>query len=366
MLPTSIFFVLLGNLLALALLSLNTFLVYKWYEIGFSLSSIFFISSVIITMLNFFGWLIVPILLSKSKGQVIRPEKLRTKSVKQDLFVQKYLNKDIKTTLIFTHGWSTTAQIWSYFGLALTGKYNLIFWDEPGLGLSKIPENRDFSLSKYANNLQEIVETVSPTQKIILVGHSIGGMIIQQFYQDFPLLAKERISANALFNTTYINPIKTALFGNILVKLQNILIKPILVIQKYTWPIWQLNNALSFCNGSLHLAAFASGFTGQQTQEELKFTTRLMMTSRVDVVSDGTLEMTKLNTFDTLKDILVPTLVIAGKKDILTLATANKTISELLPNSTLKIIENAGHMGILEQSQTYIQELEKFLERNNF
>lgn len=286
MLPFAIFLNIIANLVALGLLGFNYYFVYRWREIGFyNIYSSVAITSVLLTLLNFTGWFFVPLILSKNKGKNIHPEKLRKESGLQELFVEKYFAPSSKTTLIFTHGWSTTSQIWYYFGKAFENKYNLVFWDEPGLGKSKQPMDGDYSLSKYATDLKNIISTIPQDQKVILVGHSIGGMIIQQLYKIYPSFSKERVHSIALFNTTYINPVKSALFGNFFINLQDILIKPALYIQAYTWPIWQLNNLFSFLNGSLHLAGYVSGFRGNQTSNELNFTTRLMLTSRVDTYS---------------------------------------------------------------------------------
>jgi pimeloyl-ACP methyl ester carboxylesterase len=219
-------------------------------------------------------------------------------------------------------------------------------------------------LTKYATDLKDIVLTIPQNQKVVLVGHSIGGMLIQQLYKEYPEFAKDNIDGIALFNTSYINPIKTALFGDFFIKLQNILIKPALYIQAYTWPIWQFNNFLSFLNGSLHIAAYISGFRGNQTRNELNFTARLMLTSRVDTVAKGTLGMLKLDTLSILPSIEVPALVIGGKNDIMTKASASETLAQNIPNSTLCIINNTGHMGTLEKAQVYINYLQEYVTIN--
>jgi pimeloyl-ACP methyl ester carboxylesterase len=367
MLPFSIFLNTIANLIAIGLIGLNYYLVYQWCQGDCNLNSnltAISIFSMLLTILNFTGWIFMPFILSGVTGKNIARERLRQNTDTKELFVQKYPVISSNITLVFTHGWSTTAQIWYYFRKAFGGKYNLMFWDEPGLGKSKQPANDDYSLTKYATDLKDIVSTIPQNQKIILVGHSIGGMIIQQLYKEYPEFSKDNIDGIALLNTSYINPIKTALFGDFFMKLQNILIKPALYIQAYTWPIWQFNNLLSFLNGSLHVAAYVSGFRGNQTRNELNFTTRLMLTSRVDTVAKGTLGMLKLDTLSTLPSIKVPALVIGGKNDIMTKASASETIAQNIPNSTLCIINNTGHMGTLEKAQVYINYLQEFVTIN--
>jgi pimeloyl-ACP methyl ester carboxylesterase len=47
--------------------------------------------------------------------------------------------------------------------------------------------------------------------------------------------------------------------------------------------------------------------------------------------------------------ITVPTLVIVGEKDIITPPAESRALSDGIPNSTLAVIENAGHFPMLEQ-----------------
>lgn len=72
--------------------------------------------------------------------------------------------------------------------------------------------------------------------------------------------------------------------------------------------------------------------------------------------------MLKLDTVEILKSIHVLALVIAGQNDIMTKASPSETIAQNIPNSTLYVIENTGHMGILENSKVYIDYLDKFIQ----
>jgi TRAP-type C4-dicarboxylate transport system permease small subunit len=132
MLPFSIFLNTIANLIAIGLIGLNYYLVYHWCQGDCTQNSnltAISIFSILLTILNFTGWIFVPFILSGVTGKNIVRERLRQNTEAKELFVQKYpvITSDI--TLVFTHGWSTTAQIWYYFRKAFGGKYNLMFWD---------------------------------------------------------------------------------------------------------------------------------------------------------------------------------------------------------------------------------------------
>ena len=87
--------------------------------------------------------------------------------------------------VVMTHGWGCDSTEWFYPKKNLAGRFRLIIWDEPGLGLSKKPNNNDYRLEKLAADLEAVL-TFAGDQPAILVGHSIGGMITLTFCKLFP------------------------------------------------------------------------------------------------------------------------------------------------------------------------------------
>src|SRR5512136_213309 len=79
--------------------------------------------------------------------------------------------------LVFLHGIGGAARAWrgqlDFFG----DRYRAIAWDMPGYGGSApLPA---VSIATLAGALQDFLHELGAT-KPILVGHSIGGMIVQQ------------------------------------------------------------------------------------------------------------------------------------------------------------------------------------------
>ncbi len=74
------------------------------------------------------------------------------------------------------------AASWNFFG----DRYRAIAWDMPGYGGSApLPT---VSIATLADALQDFLPQVGAT-KPILVGHSIGGMIVQQWLANNPRIA---------------------------------------------------------------------------------------------------------------------------------------------------------------------------------
>jgi len=87
-------------------------------------------------------------------------------------------------TILLTHGWGLDSTVWCYFRKHLAGSFRLVAWDLPGLGRSTRPKNGDYSLEKMAGDLEAVL-TSCGEQPVILLGHSIGGMITLTFCRLF-------------------------------------------------------------------------------------------------------------------------------------------------------------------------------------
>ena len=59
--------------------------------------------------------------------------------------------------IVWTHGWGANSTEWFYQKRFLTDRFRLIVWDEPGLGLSKKPDNNDYQLENLAADLEAVL-----------------------------------------------------------------------------------------------------------------------------------------------------------------------------------------------------------------
>ena len=63
----------------------------------------------------------------------------------------------------------------------------------------------------------------------------------------------------------------------------------------------------------------------------------------------------------TLKAIKVPTLILCGEDDTLCPISRHETMHGLIPNSTLSVVDGAGHLPVLEQADMTNDILEQWL-----
>ncbi|HXH43634.1 MAG TPA: alpha/beta hydrolase [Bradyrhizobium sp.] len=82
------------------------------------------------------------------------------------------------TPLIFLHGIGGAARAWRRQLATFGDRFRAIAWDMPGYGGSA--PLGSVSISALADALQQFIEQLGTT-KPVLVGHSIGGMIVQKW-----------------------------------------------------------------------------------------------------------------------------------------------------------------------------------------
>jgi pimeloyl-ACP methyl ester carboxylesterase len=247
-------------------------------------------------------------------------------------------------TLLLTHGWSLDRSNWDYVKAELAKEYRVVTWDLPGLGKSQGPINGDFSLEKMARDLEAVRQTAASQGPVMLVGHSIGGMLQQTYCRLFPENLGQAVQAIAFVHTTYTNPLRTNVASTLVTALEWPLIIPLQYFTIALAPVAWLSNWQSYWNGSLHIFTRFASFTGKQTRQQLDHGARLAAESWPATVARGNLAMLKFDEQTTLPQIHVPTLVIGGNNDRMTLRSASEHLETLLPNNR-PITTDGGHLG---------------------
>lgn len=249
--------------------------------------------------------------------------------------------------VILTHGWGLDSREWLRVRRELENRCRVIVWDLPGLGRSKGPDNLDWSLKKLAGDLQQVVRFVG-SQPVILVGHSIGGMIILTYCETYPEEMSRRIAAIVLGQTTYKNPVETTSWAWFFRAIQKPLLEPLCYLMIGLAPIVWLMNWWSYCSGSVHRTNHKSFFSGDESREELNFISKYAIQSWPAVVARGLLGMFRFDATSILPNISVPTIVIAGDRDSTCLPQASDQMAQSIPTSREIHLKNAEHGGIFE------------------
>lgn len=308
-------------------------------------------------------WLLVPLL---GTGKLSEPNATRGGSVRRvkrpdgtELQVEVYGPSDAPM-LVLTHGWSQDSTGWYYLKRDLAQRFQLIVWDLPGTGESSPPSNNDYSVEKMARDLEAVVQLAG--RPVVLVGHSLGGMVMQTFCRLFPQHLGSRVTGLVFMDTTFANPLETARFGAFWRALQAPVFVPLWYTSIALSPLVRVTNWLGYLNGSWHLTKRLLGFAGRQTWRQVDFVCRLSAKGSPAVAARMALASVKFNEWNTLPTIPVPVLVLAGENDRLTRFDVNRQLQQRIPSAKLESFQPAGHYALLEQHEAFSRAVSEFVE----
>lgn len=323
--------------------------------------------AIVLTIISIFGRLLITFIFSKVKAGTVNPTEEDSNLLENlnrpdgsKIHIKIYGDKQ-NPPIIFIHGWNANSNEWFYERRYFTDKYRVIVYDLPGLGKSKGPENKDYSLIKMANDLNAILEHLH-LSNVVLWGHSMGGMIILTYCTRILKNNYKNIKGIILQHTTFTDPTKTSILNSILPKIEKPVLFPICYIMIALWPLIWLLKWLSYFNGTQLISTRFLFFTGTQTPAQLNFISLLSAKSSPAVFARGMLAMMK--TYDVtneLQHLNIPTLILSGKYDRLTKPFASAYMNKSITNSIYYSLPNSGHQGLVENNQDTIKIANSFL-----
>uniref|UniRef100_A0A8J7CZE1 Alpha/beta hydrolase n=2 Tax=Desmonostoc muscorum TaxID=1179 RepID=A0A8J7CZE1_DESMC len=360
--PHNFLLIWLVQLLSIAVIGGGGYILYEWYE-GELVGTFYLVAGLVMVLWTFGGRFIsLPMLRRPGADE---PKFIRSKTVQRlprpdgSVLQVEFFGPEDGQPIILSHGWGPNSTVWYYAKRQLSDRFRVIVWDLPGLGKSSKPKNNDHSIEKYARDLEAVI-AIAGDKPVILIGHSMGGMINLTFCRLFPEQLGSRVAGLILVDTTYTNPVKTCIFSNLVRKLQKPILEPVLYLTTVLWPIFWLMTWLSYLNGSLYITVELSGFTGTETRGQLNFAGFLSALGSPGVLARGTLAMFNFDETDTLATIKVPVLVVCGGLDIATKPVASDRMKAELQNSQRVTINPGGHMALMEQNQQFSEAVSAF------
>jgi pimeloyl-ACP methyl ester carboxylesterase len=108
-------------------------------------------------------------------------------------------------TLVGVHGFALSQRSW-YFqrrelsSLALP-RIRQVYYDHRGHGASGVATEGTSTIEQLARDLDAVVRAIAPHGPIVLMGHSLGGMVIMELAQQNPALFADRVRGVALIAT---------------------------------------------------------------------------------------------------------------------------------------------------------------------
>ena len=370
--PVMIIVRFLLSLLSLAILAAAVYLLAEWYdganyvletdgEMGRHRELWMLLVGLAALAFSLLGRFVMVPLLARRDTDPTKPERGDGRTIQSStgaaLYVES-LGAPNLPTIVLTHGWAMDSTIWYYARRHLLTDFRVVRWDLPGLGRSKAASSDGIDLAAFAKDLASVVEWTG-TQPVVLVGHSIGGMIIQTLARDMPTFFNTRVAGAVLLNTTYTNPLKTMILSGLAQAIRWPLLEPLMRLMIVLQPLAWLGAWQSYFSGAAHLSS-RLGFGKYVTRSQLEHTTLLSTRNSPGNIMRGNLAMFRWDATGALAKVSPPVLVLGGEVDIVTKPDAGVAIAVTSPRAQYLPVEGVNHMGFLELSAVYDQQIAQF------
>jgi pimeloyl-ACP methyl ester carboxylesterase len=220
--------------------------------------------------------------------------------------------------VFFLHGLGGNIYNWAYQTKYFSETNNVVSLELPGHGRSS--GKGGASIEYYTELVREFFD-IMEIDNVVFVGHSMGGVVALDFSVKYP----ERVRALVLVATSAKFDIPT---------------------QK----LMELKNDMESIFGSLDKA-----------KEKMKDIDERLVTNDMMVLLGDVMAVKKFDGTSHLSELKMPTLVVGGADDILAPVSYSEQLHANIKNSQLKVIENAGHIVMVEAHQEFNAVLEEFL-----
>ncbi|MEN9539691.1 MAG: hypothetical protein RLZZ126_1926 [Pseudomonadota bacterium] len=250
------------------------------------------------------------------------------------------------TTVFLLHGVGGSHQSWDATLPVLAGAgYKVVAWDAPGYGQSVA--TGPLSMQVFAQMALGLIASVG-TERNVIVGHSMGGMIAQEAMALNAALRGPSVGVHGLvlFATS-------AAFG-----------KP-----GGDWQKQFLQSRFAALDAGLGMEGLAKVLVGGMLALSTPDSVRDRAMQTMVQVSEQTYRqalaaIVSFNRLHHLPSIAVPTLCLACHQDKTAPPDMMEKMASLIPGGRYECIAQAGHLGNLEQPEAFHAALLKFLRQH--
>ncbi|MFZ5915037.1 MAG: alpha/beta fold hydrolase [Pseudomonadota bacterium] len=234
--------------------------------------------------------------------------------------------------IVLLHGTSSNAFTWEGWARALSGRYRLISIDLPGHGLTGRIANEDYSDEAAVAFVKAVTEKLD-LYRFALAGNSWGGELAGAFALANPRRVTQLILIDAggipLPEDGRKAPIAFQLMGKPVIGNMLAWITPRPIVAEAMHSIYGDPSKVS--DGLIDLYHDMVRHEGNRQATRLR-----VRLGQTDLLGGR------------LKDIRQPTLILWGAKDGLIPLSIGRQFDEEIPNSTLQVFEDAGHVPMEE------------------
>ncbi|WP_435770124.1 alpha/beta fold hydrolase [Nocardioides sp. SYSU DS0651] len=264
-------------------------------------------------------------------------------------------------TVVFVHGYCLTLDCWHFQRAAYRGLVRTVYYDQRSHGRSGRSDREHSTIEQLGRDLKAVIDATTPDGPVVLVGHSMGGMSIVAFTEQFPELIGDRVVGVGLVATTAggLDPSRILLPMAPARLLAPLTLGAVRTLHRGH----RVVDALRRAGAAVATVATDRFAFGDEVPEcYVEFVDQMLAATPFEVVADFFPHFAGLDKFDHVEVLgRVPTSVIGGTDDRLTSIGHSRKLHARISGSRLLECEGAGHMVILERHDLVNAELDQLI-----
>ena len=253
-----------------------------------------------------------------------------------------------KPVMVFVHGWGGSQRYWRSTAEALSNDFDCLLYDLRGFGRSNINKNSPnlgYEMSDYADDLAALLDELN-LERVYINAHSMGASIATLFINRYSDRVQQAIlTCNGIFEYDARAFAAFHKFGGYVVKF------------RYNW---FLKVPLA---DRMFMARFLHRPIGKG--DRVAFLEDFLLADYAAAVGTICTSVSK-NAVETMPaefaNIIVPTLMVSGEKDIIIPAKMGRQAAAL--NDRIEYVElpQTSHFPMLEDKPAYLEAVREFLQ----
>ncbi len=261
-------------------------------------------------------------------------------------------------TVVLVHGFALTMQSWVLQRRALVEQgLRVVAYDQRGHGRSGTPDLAACTVEHLGRDLATVLEATCPHGPVVLVGHSMGGMSVMSFSGRHPDVVRDRVLAVALVSTSPgghevtefgLGPLAGRVVGSLG---PGVLTR----LSRHAGPIGVLRR---MGKGVQDVAVARWAFDSPVNPELVDLVADMIFGTSFDVMAAFLPDIDGLDLLPSLGALTgVETLVMNGAGDLITPPGHSEDIVRHVPGAEHVVIEDAGHIIMLEHPDLVTEQL---------
>lgn len=272
---------------------------------------------------------------------------------------------DALPTIVMAHGYALSHKVWHFLRRDLVDEFRVVSYDQRGHGASEEAVSGDYSIEALGRDLSAVVEaTLVRDEPVILLGHSMGGMTVLSYVEQYPESLVDRIAGTILMSTSGsdvvtggVVSIGVAAFQGLANRLSRRAFQSLGRRASAADLVYSASTDLSYVLTKI------IGLSPDASPAHVAFTEQLLLDTPTVVKAAIGPMFTSLDLREAAPLLKTPTIVIVGERDRLTPPAQARRLVELLPDAQLIELDGIGHMTPLEAHAEVTAHIRAFARR---